>query len=761
MAWNSGSNKALQSGSQKSILTPGAPVAFNTGIAGKPYRDSWDIERAYREGMSKVTWVTRCIDAVAGNQARLPVILRKDNSPSGKIVTDNKNNSILDILNTKSNMGENSFVFRYRLSSQLLLSSRGAFIEKVRGRDGSVVALQLLPPQHTAPIPDPKKFVAGFEVDMRNGTKVVLPPKDVIWIRKPHPLDPYLSLTPLESAGIAVEIENLSKIYNRNFLLNDGRPGGMIVVRGEIDDDDKDELRARFRGNVNRAGAITVVSSDEGVDYVDTGASPRDANYIQMRQITKEEILAAFGVPESVIGNASGRTFSNAGEEHRVFWNETLLPHLELIARGLDELDPDYYIDFDTSDVPILILYKQERERYLLDEFQNGLISGNEYRAETGRKRVDSDLMQAMLANPNLTPIGYTDRRFDSQEQAQQQAMMGQQGMPGVAAAGMMPQAPPPGAPGAEGQPEMPEMGSIPAGIINLDAGQPQEGMTATLNAEAAQQPPVPTMASPSALSAYDREMQVKSAEIRDEWEFKADQSSDTWTEILDRTLERFFERQQRVVLEKAMGAKSKKAIDSGNLSVDAIYDTSVWDKQIEDDVRPVLSGIIKDASQLASEQTGIPVDMEDEEVKELIDAQMLRVRKANNTTKDEIASAILIALALSDDEDRVGMLKAALSAIFINILAKRKRSIAEHEAQSSYNAGTYFGARQSGATTKTWVTRKDAKVRGEHKLLENKTVDVADDFALGQESLRFPGDPLAPPHLTMNCRCKLRFSVE
>lgn len=759
MAWNSGNNKALQSGSQKSILTPGAPIAFNTGIAGKPYRDSWDIERAYREGMAKVTWVTRCIDAIAGNQARLPVILRKDNSPSGKIVTDNKNNEILDILNTKSNMGENSFVFRYRLSSQLLLSSRGAFIEKVRGRDGSIVALQLLPPQHTAPIPDPKKFVAGFEVDMRNGTKVTLNAEDVIWIRKPHPLDPYLSLTPLESAGIAVEIENLSKIYNRNFLLNDGRPGGMIVVRGEIDDDDKDELRARFRGNVNRAGAITVVSSDEGVDYVDTGASPRDANYIQMRQITKEEILAAFGVPESVIGNASGRTFSNAGEEHRVFWNETLLPHLELIGRGLDELDPEHYIDFDTSDVPILILYKQERERYLLDEFQNGLISGNEYRAHTGRKRVDSDLMQAMLANPNLTPIGYTDRRFDSQEQAQQQAAaMGQPGMPGVAAAGAMPQMPP--APEA-GQEQLPEPGSIPAQMVDLTAGQPQEGMTATLNAEAAQQQIAPQMASPSALSAFDEQIQQKSAELRSDWETKADSSSDTWTEILDRTLERFFERQQRVVLEKALGAKSKKAVDAGTLAVESIYDISVWNKQLEDDVRPVLAGIVKDASQIASEQTGIPVDMEDDEVKEMLDAQIQRVQKTNSTTKDEVASAILIALALSDDEDRVGMLKAALSAIFINILAKRKRSIAEHEAQSSHNAGTYFGARQSGAKTKTWVTRKDSRVRGEHKLLENKTVDLSDDFAIGPETLRFPGDPLAPPHLTMNCRCRLRFNVD
>ena len=117
MAWNSSQDKSLQSSGQKSILGPGAPVAFNPSMAGKPYRDSWDIERAYREGMAKVTWVNRCIDAIAGNQARLPAMLRKDNSPNGKIVTDNQNNKILDILNSKSNMGENSFVFRCEFRS--------------------------------------------------------------------------------------------------------------------------------------------------------------------------------------------------------------------------------------------------------------------------------------------------------------------------------------------------------------------------------------------------------------------------------------------------------------------------------------------------------------------------------------------------------------------------------------------------------------------------------------------------------------------
>ena len=174
MAWNSYNNKSLNNESAKSV-GPGAPISQNAGYAGKPYTDSWDIERVYREGVAKVTWVARCIDAIAGNQARLPIVLKKENSPFGEILKGSKakNSEILKILNTKSNMGENSFIFRYRLSSQLLMSTRGVFIEKIYGRDGRIIALNLLPPQSTAPIPDPKNFVSGYEVRMPNGGVVI------------------------------------------------------------------------------------------------------------------------------------------------------------------------------------------------------------------------------------------------------------------------------------------------------------------------------------------------------------------------------------------------------------------------------------------------------------------------------------------------------------------------------------------------------------------------------------------------------------
>jgi HK97 family phage portal protein len=732
MAWNS--NKSLGGFDQKAALNAGAPVAFNPSFAGKPYSDSWDIERAYREGMQKVTWVFRCIDAIAGNQARLPMVLKEDNSPQGNIVTRNRG-TLLDILNSKSNEGENSFVFRYRLSAQLLMSSRGAFIEKVLGRDGRIIALHLLPPQHTRPIPDAKKFISGYEVDMKNGTKVYLKPEQVVWVRRPHPLDPYLSITPMESAGVAIEIENLAKLYNRNYLLNDGRPGGLLVVRGEMDDDDKDELRNRFRGNLGKTGATTVISSDDGVDFVDTSASPRDAAYTQMRQITKEEILSAFGVPESAIGNAAGRTFSNAGEELRVFWMETMLPHLDSLARAFDDLDDKYYVDFDTSSVPILIVAKQERARYLMDEFQQGLISANEYRDGTGKKKVDSELADSLLQNPNQTPIANTEKPFKPEEQQPVDMAAG-------AAAG------PPGLPVTS--PEVSPEDLAAAGITPTPA---EGGAPTSLETTVA---PTPE----GALSAEFGGMEYKSAEMSldDEWGIKAEQDSDRWTEILDRTLERYYERQQRVISEKASGAKSRKALSAKTLEIEAIFDSEVWAKQLNEDVRPMLKAIATDAVALAAQKTGMPAEVEESEVDKVVDEQIERMEKANSTTKEEIAAALIIAMAMGDDEDRIGLLKAALSAIFANLLGKRKRVIAEQEAQTAHNAGTYLSGIQMGGGTKTWVTRRDSRVRGEHMLIHGKTVNMKDAFSVNGSSLRFPGDPLAPVGLTINCRCRLKF---
>jgi len=753
MAWNA-TNKSLNNSAMKA-LPYGAPVTTNLGISpGRGYHDSWDIERAYREGIKKVTWVARAVDAIAGNQARLPMIMRSGNSAFGKIITDH---DTLKILNSKANPGENSYIFRHRLSAQLLISTRGAFVEQIRGRDGRVIALHLLPPEYTSPIPDPKKFVSGFEVLLPGAGRTVVPASDVLWFRHPHPLNPYLSMTPMEAAGIAIEIENLSKFYNRNFLLNDGRPGGLLVVRGDMDEDDKEELRSRFRGNIARAGGITVLASEDGVDFVDTASNPRDAAYVEMRRITKEEILAAFGVPESVIGNAANRTFSNAGEEIKVFWMETMIPHLEMLARGFDALDDKHYFDFDTSNVPMLILAKQERESHLLTEFSSGLITANEYRKATGREEVESDLADTMLANPNLAPIGNTEREmpYVDPAAAQAAAMPGQPGMDPNAIPGQPPAAASQSGPYA-GQ------GGVPQNAIT--SGDPN----AAILAEGAP-PPSPEAVSAAqeagfqvqGMSAPSGEIMTKSEDIHfqvdEQFEIKAARDVERWELILDRTLERFFERQQRVVMEKVGGAKAQKAFSEGRLDVSQVFDIAAWNRQVREDLRPVLAGIMLEAAESAFQGADKSVNTADEQYQETLDAQTARMEQINSTTQEQIAAAITEAFSGGEEDDGSILLKAAVLAIFLKAQSKRRQRIAEIEAKAAYNGGIYMAGQQRGLRSKTWLTEMDDRVRPEHAVLHGKTVSIDQSFNVGNVDLRYPGDPLAPPNLSIGCRCKLR----
>lgn len=84
---------------------------------------------------------------------------------------------------------------------------------------------------------------------------------------------------------------------------------------------------------------------------------------------------------------------------------------------------------------------------------------------------------------------------------------------------------------------------------------------------------------------------------------------------------------------------------------------------------------------------------------------------------------------------------------------------IADTEMHRIANTAALDTARQAGATTKTWVTMLDDRVRETHDYLEGVTVGIDDDF------YTFDGDHASAPGLfelasnNVNCRCELLFS--
>jgi hypothetical protein len=84
---------------------------------------------------------------------------------------------------------------------------------------------------------------------------------------------------------------------------------------------------------------------------------------------------------------------------------------------------------------------------------------------------------------------------------------------------------------------------------------------------------------------------------------------------------------------------------------------------------------------------------------------------------------------------------------------------IADTEMHRIANTAALDTAKRAGATSKTWVTMMDDRVRDTHDYLEGETVGIDDDF------YTYDGDHASAPGLfelaenNVNCRCELLFS--
>ena len=184
----------------------------NFVFQGVPYTpiDGQDIDRVVKEQYSRVIWVSRAIDARARSAAELPIDIKDGLGDDAHKIHAHP----LDrLFNRRANKHEDAYTFRYRFHTLADLSTKGVFVEVLEDRMGVPRELVLLHPGMTFPVPHPDKFVERFEMRLPTGEVFdKLPPYEkgkggVLWIKRPHPTDPYRSMTWLEAAGISIGLD--------------------------------------------------------------------------------------------------------------------------------------------------------------------------------------------------------------------------------------------------------------------------------------------------------------------------------------------------------------------------------------------------------------------------------------------------------------------------------------------------------------------------------------------------------------------------
>tara|TARA_Y100000361_G_scaffold151515_1_gene169079 strand:+ start:630 stop:1427 length:798 start_codon:yes stop_codon:yes gene_type:complete len=176
----------------------------------------------------------------------------------------------------------------------------------------------------------------------------------------------------------------------------------------------------------------------------------------------------------------------------------------------------------------------------------------------------------------------------------------------------------------------------------------------------------------------------------------------------------------------------------------------------------------VKGVEDTIEEGVGTKVDQEIADA--ALSENLSVVNNFNSTTQEEVIAALQTAASFTGDEangDTDVAYKAYIAAILIKMIFnklrnKRKNLIVETGVLGAYNMGIFDAGvgmfRRDPTLKKQWVSRKDGKVRIQHRDLNGEEVPVNSAFYVNGAPIRFPKDPLASPNLTINCRCVLKF---
>lgn len=375
-------------------------------VPGQPYTSTWNTKRATEEGYEGNPLVYRAIEVICQHAIAQKMVLRRGDPDEGPLVSPaNDPTRLLYVLNKRANPWETALIFRHRLIAQFLLSSKGVFVEVIRTTSNRIGMLNLLDPDLCANIPveevDPvtRKVIFSdpigtVQVQVPGGGYDYLPrfdpakdaqtqPASVLWIRSPHPLVLWKGMSPVQAAGLPIDLDRYARLYNRRFLQNDGRPGGLLSIKGTVSKGTEERLQAQFNGGPESAGRTTVISADS-VSYADTSGSPRDLMWGELSGATRKDISMTFGVPESVLGDASGRTFDNADAEYELFWMGRMLSLCRTLDDQLDILtggyDDDLFLRTDLSKVYVLGRHQRAEEDRASADFKDGIRTLDEAR---------------------------------------------------------------------------------------------------------------------------------------------------------------------------------------------------------------------------------------------------------------------------------------------------------------------------------------------------------------------------------------------
>lgn len=197
--------------------------------------------------------------------------------------------------------------------------------------------------------------------------------------------------------------------YGNKFYTNGAMLSGVIEVDGELGREKRDLLKEEFNKKYSGDNAFKVAVLDLGMKYTQLGISQHEAQYLENREFSVEEVSRATGIPLHML--QSGKQSYQSNEQQRLdFLTDTLTPHLVQMEQEWkyklfteNEIREGFYLKKNENS--IMRGTHEARANYYQKMIGIGAMCADDIRADEDRSPLPDGLGQKFWMSKNYAPV--------------------------------------------------------------------------------------------------------------------------------------------------------------------------------------------------------------------------------------------------------------------------------------------------------------------------------------------------------------------
>lgn len=374
---------------------PGKNITINTGDSrsSTPHIDA----------ALQLSTVWACVRLIAETISTLPLLTYERRGDNRQVAREHW---LYPLLHDSPNADMTAVEFWTAVVSGLLLWGNSYVLKSFNGA-GKIVALTPLNPALMAPRRQKNGTILYLYADP-SGQKEYT--EREIWHLKGFTTDGLTGLSPISigcrSIGSAIAVESASAATYTNSM----RVHGVVSVKEYLKKDQRDQMKEKVMGAVfgnAQTGQLQLLEG--GAEFKQLSMNPADAQMLESRSFSVEDLCRWFGVPPSMIGHGTAVSNWGTGREqiNLGFLQYVLRPILINIEQGVRKslLSPAerirYYAEYSLEG--LLRADSAGRAAYYATMVQNGLKTRNEVRALENDPPMDGG--NELTVQSNLIPL--------------------------------------------------------------------------------------------------------------------------------------------------------------------------------------------------------------------------------------------------------------------------------------------------------------------------------------------------------------------